>query len=73
MFVRDRMSSPAVTITPNTTLQDALNLMHEHRFRRLPVVDEKGRLVGIVSERDLLYASPSPATLLNGFELNHVL
>jgi CBS domain-containing protein len=41
MFVRDRMSSPAVTITPNTTLQDALNLMHEHRFRRLPVVDEK--------------------------------
>jgi len=73
MFVRDRMSSPAVTITPNTTLQDALNLMHEHRFRRLPVVDEKGRLVGIVSERDLLYASPPPATLLNGLELNHVL
>jgi acetoin utilization protein AcuB len=68
MFVRDRMSSPAVTITPNTTLQDALNLMHEHRFRRLPVVDEKGRLVGIVSERDLLYASPPPATLLNGLE-----
>jgi acetoin utilization protein AcuB len=58
MFVRDRMSSPAVTITPNTTLQNALNLMHEHRFRRLPVVDEKGKLVGIVSERDLLYASP---------------
>jgi acetoin utilization protein AcuB len=73
MFVRDRMSSPAVTITPNTTLQDALNLMHEHRFRRLPVVDEKGRLVGIVSERDLLYVSPPPATLLNGLELNHVL
>lgn len=73
MFVRDRMSSPAVTITPNTTLQDALNLMHEHRFRRLPVVDEKGRLVGIVSERDLLYASPPPATLLNSLELNHVL
>ena len=73
MFVRDRMSSPPVTITPDTTLQDALNLMHEHRFRRLPVVDEKGRLVGIVSERDLLYASPPPATLLNGLELNHVL
>jgi acetoin utilization protein AcuB len=73
MFVRDRMSSPAVTITPDTTLHDAPNLMHEHRFRRLPVVDEKGRLVGIVSERDLLYASPPPATLLNGLELNHVL
>lgn len=73
MFVRDRMSSPAVIITPIITLQDALNLMHEHQFRRLPVVDEKGRLVGIVSERDLLYALLPPATLLNGLELNHVL
>jgi acetoin utilization protein AcuB len=73
MFVRDRMSSPAVTIAPNTTLQDALNLMHKHRFRRLPVVGDEGRLVGIVSERDLLYASPPPAALLNGLELNYVL
>jgi acetoin utilization protein AcuB len=73
MFVRDRMSSPAVTITSEIPLQDALNLMHEHHFRRLPVVDEKGRLVGIVSERDLLYASPPPATLLGGLELNHLL
>lgn len=71
MFVRECMSSPAVTIKPDTPLQDALNLMHEHRFRRLPVVDGKGRLVGIVSERDLLYASPPPATLLSGLELNH--
>jgi acetoin utilization protein AcuB len=47
--------------------------MHEHRFRRLPVVDEEGRLVGIVSERDLLYASPPPATLLSGLGLNHLL
>jgi acetoin utilization protein AcuB len=73
MLVRDRMSSPAVTITPDTSLQAALNLMHEHRFRRLPVVDETGRLIGIVSERDLLYASPPPATLLSGLELSHVL
>jgi acetoin utilization protein AcuB len=73
MFVRDRMSSPSMTITPDTPLRDALNLMHEHRFRRLPVVDENGTLVGIVSERDLLYASPPPATLLSGLELNHLL
>jgi acetoin utilization protein AcuB len=73
VFVRDCMSSPAVTITPDTSLQDALNLMHEHRFRRLPVVDEMGSLVGIVSERDLLYASPPPAPLVSGFELNHLL
>lgn len=73
MFVGECMSAPAVTITPDTPLQDALNLMHERRFRRLPVVDEEGKLVGIVSERDLLYASPPPATLLRGLSLNHLL
>ena len=73
MFVRERMSSPAVTITPETTFQDALKLMRDRKFRRLPVVDEAGRLVGIVSERDLLHASPSPATSLSVFEVNYLL
>ena len=73
MFVRDCMSLPAVTIVPHISLQAALNLMHEHRFRRLPVVDDRGRLVGIVSERDLLYASPPPSTLSSGLALNHLL
>jgi acetoin utilization protein AcuB len=73
MFVRDRMSSPAVTITPDTPLQDALDLMHKHQFRRLPVVDDKGKLIGIVSERDLLYASPPPATLRSGLKPNRLL
>ena len=73
MFVRDRMSSPSVTITPDTPFQDALKLMHEHHFRRLPVIDKQGKLVGIVSERDLLYASPSPATSLNVWEMHYLL
>jgi acetoin utilization protein AcuB len=67
------MSAPAVTITPDTSLQDALDLMHEHRFRRLPVVDELGRLMGIVSERDLLYASPPPPPLLSALDLDRPL
>jgi acetoin utilization protein AcuB len=70
MFVRERMTSPAVTITPDTRLQAALTLLHQRQFRRLPVVDAQGTLVGIVSERDLLYASPPPATLLRGRELS---
>jgi acetoin utilization protein AcuB len=73
MFVRDRMSAPAVTIKPNTPFQDALKLMQGHRFRRLPVIDAKGELVGIVSERDLMYVSPSPATSLNVWELHYLL
>jgi acetoin utilization protein AcuB len=73
MLVVDRMSSPAVTITPDTQFQDALKLMRDRRFRRLPVVDKNGRLVGIVSERDLLYASPSPATSLSVWEIGYLL
>jgi acetoin utilization protein AcuB len=73
MLVRDRMSSPAVTVNPEIPFQDALKLMRERQFRRLPVVDNKGRLVGIVAERDLLYASPSPATSLSVWELNYLL
>lgn len=73
MFVRNRMTSPAVTVTTNTPFQEALRLMREHRFRRLPVVDKDGRLVGNVSERDLLHASPSPATSLSVWEMNYLL
>lgn len=73
MFVRNRMTSPAVTVTTTTPFQEALRLMREHRFRRLPVVDKDGRLVGNVSERDLLHASPSPATSLSVWEMNYLL
>ena len=73
MFVRDRMSSPAVTIGVNTAFPDALGLMREHRFRRLPVVNRQGKLVGIVSERDLLHAAPSAATSLSMWEMQYML
>ncbi len=73
MLVRDRMSKPAVTVTPNTTFQEALALMKERDFRRLPVVNDHGKLVGIVAERDLLHAAPSPATSLSVWEVNYLL
>ena len=73
MFVEERMSRPVISIHPEMPLQDALNLMHKEHIRRLPVVDKKGKLVGIVSERDLLHASPSDATSLNVWELNYLL
>jgi acetoin utilization protein AcuB len=73
MFVRDHMVSPTVTITPDLPFQDALKLMQDNEIRRLPVVDGGGKLIGIVSERDLLYASPSPATTLSVWELTYIL
>jgi acetoin utilization protein AcuB len=73
MLVKDKMSAPPVTIAPETPFQDALKVMREKRFRRLPVVNRSGELVGIVSERDLLYATPSPASSLSVWELHYLL
>jgi CBS domain-containing protein len=50
----DLMTTPAVTIGPDATAGAAARLMQQHRVKRLPVVDGEGRLVGIVSRRDLL-------------------
>jgi CBS domain-containing protein len=48
------MTAPAITVTPGATIPAAARLMNTHRIRRLPVVDQDGKLVGIVSRRDLL-------------------
>jgi acetoin utilization protein AcuB len=73
MLVRDRMTLDPVTITPETSVPDALRLMTERKIRRLPVLDTQGTLVGIVSDRDLLLASPSPATSLAVWEIHDLL
>lgn len=73
MFVRHRMSSPAVTISPDMPVMDALQFMKEKDVRRLPVVDGRGHLLGIVSEKDLLRASPSDATTLSIYEVTYLL
>ena len=73
MLVGERMSRPVISIQPDMPIQDALNLMHKEHLRRLPVVDKRGKLVGIVSERDLLHASPSDATSLSVWELNYLI
>ena len=69
MLVRELMTPNPVTVRPDTSVPDALRLMRERKVRRLPVVDSHGRLVGIVSDKDLLYASPSPATTLAVWEI----
>jgi len=50
---RDCMSSPAVTVTPETTVDDCCTLMEENQLRRVPVVDESGCCCGIVSQADI--------------------
>ncbi|HET9082249.1 MAG TPA: CBS domain-containing protein [Trebonia sp.] len=48
------MSAPAITVGPNVTIHAAGRLMSNHRVRLMPVVDERNRLIGVVSRRDLL-------------------
>ena len=72
MLVRERMTRNPVTVKDDTSLYDALKIMRENKVRRLPVLDKGGKLVGIVSEKDLLYASPSPATSLSVWEINYL-
>jgi acetoin utilization protein AcuB len=72
MLVGERMSFPVITITPDMPIVDALNLMKRERIRRTPVIKD-GKLVGIVSDKDLLNASPSPVTSLSVWEINYLL
>jgi acetoin utilization protein AcuB len=71
MFVRDYMSVNPITIGPEDSVGDALQLLESHSIRRLPVVFQ-GRIVGLVTNLDLLKASPSPATSLSIHEINYL-
>jgi acetoin utilization protein AcuB len=73
MLVGERMSKPVITVRPETSMPEALELMHKEHIRRLPVVNQRGELVGIVTEADLLKASPSEATTLSIYEVTYLL
>ncbi len=72
MFVGERMSHPVISISPDTSIHDALAMFKKEHIRRAPVIKD-GKLVGIISERDLLNASPSPVTSLSVWEMNYLL
>lgn len=72
MLVADWMTKEPRTVTGDTPVMEAMQMLREGGFRRLPVV-EKGRLVGIVTDRDLQEATPSTATTLSVYELNFLL
>jgi acetoin utilization protein AcuB len=71
MFVGERMSHPVISVSPETPIHDALIMFKQEHIRRAPVIKE-GKMVGIVSERDLLNASPSPVTSLSVWEVNYL-
>jgi len=73
MLVKKWMSKQVViTIDQDNSLEDAIKLLKKHNIRRLPVL-KNGKLVGIVTDRDLKKASASDATSLEKRELHHLL
>jgi acetoin utilization protein AcuB len=72
MLIKDWMTKDPVIISEDTSMIKAIHLMKERRFRRLPVVSQ-GKLVGMITDRDLKEASPSKATTLDVHELYYLL
>ncbi|WP_406632618.1 HPP family protein [Amycolatopsis sp. WGS_07] len=72
MHVRDIMTTPVIAVTPSASLAEASQLMTRHGFTALPVVDGRGRLLGLLNEEDVLRAGtpgeagPDDGVILGG-------
>lgn len=73
MRVAKWMTPKPITLKPSDSLARAIDVMKEKKIRRIPILSDAGRLVGIVSDRDLKDVSPSRATTLDIWELHYVL
>ena len=73
MLIRDWMTRDVITVTAETPMLKAGKLMKDHEIRCLPVIDDGGRVIGIVSAGDVKAASPSKATTLDMHELYYLL
>jgi CBS domain-containing protein len=72
MFVRDIMSSPAITVTAGTHIPEVARLLRAHQISGMPVVDDGGKLIGIVTDHDLILRNapvrePRYFALLSGY------
>ena len=72
MLVYERMSHKVISVPPEMSIPEALALFKNHQIHRAPVM-KYGKMVGIVSESDLLNASPSPVSTLSVWEMNYLM
>jgi acetoin utilization protein AcuB len=72
MLVKDWMSQPVITVDVNDSMQTAMKLLKQHDIRMLPVL-KNGKLIGIVTDRDLKRTSASDATTLEVHELLYLI
>ena len=69
MRVKNRMTPNPIVANPKTNYNEALRLMKQNHIKHLPIVDDKDRPVGMVTQGDMHRAEPSPVTTLNVFEI----
>ena len=72
MLVKNWMSTPVISVNADDSMQEAVDLLRRHTIQILPVM-ERGRLVGVVTDRDLRRASASDATALEAHELQFLI
>lgn len=63
MTAGDCMSSPVVTVSPETSVEECGQLMENHQVRRIPVVDQNGSICGMVAQADLALNAPRQVTV----------
>lgn len=73
MLIRDWMTTAVISAKEDSSMLKVQKLMQEHGIKRIPVVDDEMKLIGIVSDRDIKEASPSKATTLDIHELSYLL
>ena len=69
MIIERRMTKNPVTINPEASVVEASELMKKEKVHRLPVLDRDKNLIGVISEKDILFATPSPASSLSIHEM----
>ena len=73
MLVGSRMTPNPITVTPDLSIAEAMEWMKRENVRRFPVLNKAGKLIGIVTDDDLLHATPSSATSLSMWEVTYLL
>ena len=65
--IRELMSTNLVSIKPDNTISDAIGLMHGNNIRRLPVIDNDGKMVGIITDKDILKAAARKSSVATAY------
>lgn len=73
MLIKDRMTRDVAVAKPEDTIAKAFQILMERKHSQLPVIDNSGKLVGLITEKLLSEISPSKATALSAFEINYLL